>query len=163
MISSRNIILDNIHILQIQEGINSYSALSACSGINENTIKSWFSSKDVYPRLSTLDIFCNAFQMYTYELFIPTSPFQHNSSKPNNSRDCFIYNFKSLCLDKKILSFGEMSHLCCGYISSDTLKSYLRQKNGRTIPIYNIDVIAELFNIKPYQLLLPKEVFYATQ
>ena len=162
MIESRIIVLDNIHILQVREGLNSYAALSKYTGINVNTIKSWFSTKNTIPKLSTLDNFCDSFNIYTVDLFIPTSTFQHRSSRPNDSRTCFIQNFKSECIKKNYFKLEEMLSLCYDGFSTDTLKSYLRSTHGRTIPLANLDFLAERLEIETYKLLLPQEVAYAT-
>lgn len=55
MIESRIIVLDNIHILQVREGLNSYVALSKHTGINVNTIKSWFATKNTMKYLDFED------------------------------------------------------------------------------------------------------------
>ena len=153
MNNSKEIIKDNIRILMTQTGFNSYEKLSKATKVNVNTIKSWFGkSKTVYPKLNTLDTFCNALNIKTSDLFILNKEFIFYKNIQNNSRKQFIKNFNELMI-KKALSRSDIEEILSSKIYPPTLYSYLRKKNGRTIPIDVIDEICNLLEIEPYTLL----------
>lgn len=147
------IILDNIHVLQVRESLNSYSKLSKFVGINENTIKSWFSSKKVHPRLRNLDTLCDKFHVHTSDLFKPASIFEHPYCNINNSHEVFKKNFATLCLEIKLFSINEILDYIDSTITYDVYISYMRSKNGRSITIETLDRIADKFNLATYMLL----------
>lgn len=160
---SLQIILDNINVIKNRKRLSSFYELSQKSGISPTTISSWYSKargKPVLPRLKTLDKLCDSLEIHTSDLFIPESQFEHEFSRANNSMEAFRINFKSICIEKGLITVQSQIYTIFSFnpddfdSSKERYYSYFRKQNGRSIPIDQLDLIANKLNIHSHQLLI---------
>lgn len=158
--NSLPIILDNIKVLGLINRLDTYRKISQFTSIPLATIGSWYAckhKKPTYPKLSTLDRLCDSFNIHTSELFIPESKFQNTYVGPNDSMKCFRTNLNRICIEKTFVRPKDRINLLCNWEESgrEHYYSYLRKKDGKIIPIHELDRYANLLDIQSYELLLP--------
>ena len=155
------IVLDNIRVLGKIHNLNTYRRLSQYTSIPISTIGSWYSKnggKQVCPRLETLDKLCDAFLIHTSELFIPENQFSVESKGKNDSMRCFRANLSQLSTDNALARPKDRIKTLFDN-DSNRYYSYMRKNKGRSIPIPEIDYLANKLDTTTYELLKPiKEV-----
>ena len=155
---SINIVLDNIRVVGNVHHLDTYLKLSEHTSIPVSTIKSWYSKKNSYPKLSTLDHFCDAFLIHTSQLFVESNKFENKWEFPNDSMACFRYNLDRICFDKAIPRPKDRIKLLFDDDGGvNRYYSYLRENNGNSIPIPELDEIARKLKVDTYDLLKPRK------
>lgn len=162
MNDSKTVIADNIIRIKSMRAVT-LSGLSDLTGIGLATLKSWSRCKS-YPRLKTLDAFCDGLQIHTSDMLEEGTRFSTPYTEKNDSHRRFFVNFIDRCNalqlinDAEKLAFFNDDALNDGetdrdVVSSDALSSYRRRTNGRQIPIKKLDFMADRFGIKSFTLL----------
>lgn len=153
MPDSFGIIKDNFLRLQTKYGLQSYAELGNLLGVNENTIKTWYSSRGSAPSLSKLDAICDKLNICTEDLFRPASIFDTQYSQ-NDTRRNAITNIKTFLIMNKLFNKVEAAkHIGVSY---SALVSYLRENDGREIPLSKLDLFAMKLNTTTYDLVRRK-------
>lgn len=145
----------NIERLMREREYRSYAQAARISGVNLSTLKSWMCGRK-YPRLKTLDAFCDGLYIRTWELFREGPEFSR-ADRANHSDKTAIVNFRACLLEKKLLRTEEILAYFQGELSLDEYRSYLRNTDGRNIPLPKLERLAALLEVPLWKLL--KEEF----
>jgi len=142
-------------------GLQTYLQLSTFLCVNPNTLRGWLSNKRQIS-LKQLDTIADNLKVPSY-LLIKQGFMKDNASydipfQKNDSRAIFSSNLQRIFILKSKTSWNEREALFCGNFSIASLMAYTRNKNPRTPPLNQIELMAKCLGIETY-LMIKEDAF----
>lgn len=151
--ASIDIFVDNINRIAKHNNLNNYREIAEYLNVTEDALKRW-KNKSRSPSLKKIDKIGNKIKCHSYSLLQKDGElFVEIECINNNSRNALISNLREYFLQYGRFSWSEKAALFYGFVSEDALKSYFREENFKTPPLYKLDEMAEALGKPTYELI----------